>query len=153
MDLDDLLTGVTNRAKNVDDLIQKSAVALDALRLLYADLVARHGRDTGFERLVLHLTRSSLGSAEGAVGTCGLLAILLTSDADRNSRIQDVARLLHNTERPNGTDHWQTATGTERNLARLKATAALAVFNGITTDPITQVYPTTPAAPQEEPHA
>jgi hypothetical protein len=136
MDLNDLLAGVKNRAESVDDLLAKSSPPLDALHLLYADLVKLHGREEGFERLVLHLVKSSLGSIEGAVGVCGLVAILLVKEHDRNSRIEDVARLLHNTDRPNSTDHWLTATNTERNLARLKATAALAVFNGITTDPI-----------------
>jgi hypothetical protein len=144
MDLDELLAGVKNRTESVDDLLTKSSSALDALLILHADLATRYGRETGFEHLVLHLVKSNLQSVEGAVGVAGLLAILLVKEADRNSRIEDVARFIHNTERPNGTDHWLTATNTEKNLARLKATAALAVFNGITTDPITQVYPTTP---------
>ena len=149
MDLDDLL-GIKNRAESVDDLIQKSNRALDALHLLYADLVRQHGREEGFERLVLHLVKSGLRSVEGTVGLAGLIAILLTKDRKQRECVEDVARFIYNTERSNGTDHWITASEDQRNLTRLKANAYLAIFNGITVDfkPIT---PTTTTTPQDQP--
>lgn len=137
MDLDDLI-GVAlqhDEVQSVDDLIRRSATALDALRAIHADLVTRHGRDEGFEQLTLHLVKSSLRSAERAVGLAGLLAILLVKEDDRAGRIDDVARFIYNTDGIDGVDHYATASEVEKNLVRLKANAYLAIFNGITGDP------------------
>jgi hypothetical protein len=91
MDLDDLLDATLQGgvAADVDDLIRRSATALDALRAIHADLVAQHGRDEGFDRLTRYIAKSSLRSAEGAVGVAGLLAILIVKEQDRNTHLEE----------------------------------------------------------------
>lgn len=88
-DIQDLIDGLPEPepTEDVDELIAKSARALDALLMLYADLVTKHGRNEGFGRLTQHLLLSSVSSVEGAVGIAGLLAVMLAKEQDRRDAV------------------------------------------------------------------